>query len=71
MGAHDCPSRGEGERGQRGEGQSGRVKRKPGVDAHRIQLGKTSEGNGEKKKKNSVKCVAGKDRLDLNGGYRP
>lgn len=40
----------------RGEGQSGRAKRKPGVDEHRTQLGKTSEGNGEKKIKQCKAC---------------
>ena len=72
MGAHDCPSRGEGERGQRGRCRVGWPKGNLDVDVHRIQLDKMSEENGEKKKKKtSKKNVAEKDRLDSNGGYRP
>ena len=69
MGARDCPSRGEGERGQSGRHRVGGPKGNPDVDVHRIQLDKMSEENGEKKtvKKN----VDEKDRLDSNGGYRP
>lgn len=69
MGAHDCPSRGEGERGQRGRRRVRGPKGNPDVNVHRIQLDKMSEENGEKK--NSKKNVAGTDRLDSNGGYRP
>lgn len=70
MGAHDCPSRGGGERGQRGRRRVGGPKGNPDVDVHRIQLDKMSEENGGGKK-TSKENAAEKDRLDSNEGYRP
>ena len=69
MGAHDCPSRGGGERGQRGRRRVGGPKGNPDVDVHQ-QLDKMSEENGGGKK-TSKENAAEKDRLDSNEGYRP
>ena len=71
--AHDCSSGGGRARGEGPMGGGGGGGKKD-VDALRIQLGKMSEGNGWRWwgwLGGSEENVAGKDRLDLNGSYRP